>query len=75
MAGLSVSETADALKLTESNVKVRLNRARAMLRRQIENSYSASDIFEFNAKFCDAMVHNVRLSKNLYPHEVYNFKG
>jgi RNA polymerase sigma-70 factor (ECF subfamily) len=57
--GLSVAETAAALNITETNVKVRLNRAKAMLRSAIENMYSSDEIFEFNLIYCDSMVHNV----------------
>ena len=57
--GLSVAETADALGITESNVKVRLHRAKAMLRKELEKSYSPTDIFEFNLIYCDAMVNRV----------------
>lgn len=57
--GLSIKETADTLKISEANVKVRLNRAKAMLRKEVEKSYSAEEIFEFNLIYCDAMVENV----------------
>lgn len=57
--GLSVSETAEMLGITEANVKVRLNRAKTMLRRDIESAYSASELFEFNLIYCDPMVENV----------------
>jgi len=57
--GLSVAETADNLNISESNVKVRLNRAKTMLRKEVEKSYSAEDIFEFNLVYCDAMVKRV----------------
>lgn len=57
--GLSVKETADTLNISEANVKVRLNRAKAMLRQEVEKSYSAEEIFEFNLIYCDAMVENV----------------
>lgn len=56
ITGLNVSETADALNISEANVKVRLNRAKTMLRKEIEKSYSAAEIFEFNLIYCDAMV-------------------
>lgn len=59
ISGLSVTETAESLSITESNVKVRLNRAKGMLRKEIEKSYSAEDIFEFNLKYCDSMVDRV----------------
>lgn len=57
--GLSVSETAEILGITEANVKVRLNRAKTMLRRDIENAYSANELFEFNLIYCDPMVESV----------------
>lgn len=59
MTGLNVSETAEALSITEANVRVRLNRARAMLRKEIEKSYSAEEIFEFSLVYCDRMVERV----------------
>ena len=52
-------ETADALNISEANVKVRLNRAKTMLRKEIEKTYTAEDIFEFNLIYCDAMTNNV----------------
>ena len=57
--GMSVFETASALHLTEANVKVRLNRAKAMLRKEIESMYSPEDIFQFNLVYCDKIVSNV----------------
>jgi RNA polymerase sigma factor (sigma-70 family) len=57
--GLNVKETAEALDISESNVKVRLNRAKTMLRKEVEKSYKAEDIFEFNLVYCDAMVSRV----------------
>jgi RNA polymerase sigma factor (sigma-70 family) len=57
--GLSVSETAQALNISEANVKVRLNRAKVMMKKQIEKSYSKEEIFEFNLLYCEIMVNNV----------------
>lgn len=57
--GLNIAETADTLNISEANVKVRLNRAKTMLRKEVEKSYSAEDIFEFNLVYCDAMVQRV----------------
>ncbi|MHB1104913.1 MAG: sigma-70 family RNA polymerase sigma factor [Lutibacter sp.] len=57
--GLNVLETADTLNISEANVKVRLNRAKAVLRKEVEKTYSAEDIFEFNLIYCNAMVNNV----------------
>lgn len=54
--GLNVAETAELLQITEANVKVRLNRAKTMLKKEIEKSYSAEEVFEFNLVYCDAMV-------------------
>ena len=57
--GLSVAETAESLDISESNVKVRLNRAKTMLRAEIEKMYSPQEIFEFNLVYCDGMVKRV----------------
>lgn len=59
ISGLNVRETSEVLNITESNVKVRLNRAKTMLRKEIEKSYTADEIFEFNLVYCDAMVKRV----------------
>ncbi|MEP6900945.1 MAG: sigma-70 family RNA polymerase sigma factor [Actinomycetota bacterium] len=57
--GLSVTETSEALEISENNVKVRLNRARKMLRNEIEKMYSPEDIYQFNLIYCDKMVKRV----------------
>lgn len=57
--GLSVAETAEVLEISEVNVKVRLNRAKNMLRKEIEKTYSPEDIYEFNLIYCDRIVNNV----------------
>jgi len=57
--GLSVQETAEVLSITPANVKVRLNRARHMMRAEIEKMYTPEDIFEFNLVYCDGMVERV----------------
>jgi len=57
--GLSVAETAEVLDITESNVKVRLNRAKGMLQKEIKKMYSPQEIFEFNLIYCDTMVNRV----------------
>jgi RNA polymerase sigma factor (sigma-70 family) len=62
--GLNVSEAADILSISESNVKVRLNRAKTMLRKEIEKTYTSEDIFEFNLVYCDAMVNRVMNNLN-----------
>ncbi|MEC3880919.1 sigma-70 family RNA polymerase sigma factor [Parapedobacter sp. 10938] len=57
--GLNVAETAETLHISNTNVKVRLNRAKAMLRSEIRKYYSPNELFEFNLIYCDAMVENV----------------
>ncbi|MET3029422.1 sigma-70 family RNA polymerase sigma factor [Flavobacterium sp. UW10123] len=59
IAELNVAETAQSLSISENNVKVRFNRAKIMLRKQIERSYTEADLYEFNLIYCDAMVLNV----------------
>jgi RNA polymerase sigma-70 factor (ECF subfamily) len=57
--GMSIAETADVLAISDANVKVRLNRAKGMLRSKIEKAYTPEDIFEFNLIYCDALVEKV----------------
>lgn len=57
--GLSIAETAEALEITPSNVKVRLNRAKTMLRKQLEQVYIGESLFEYNLIYCDRMVEKV----------------
>lgn len=59
LGGLHVSETAEVLDISESNVKVRLNRAKSMLRNHIEKMYSSKEIYEFNLIYCDSMIESV----------------
>lgn len=53
MNGFNVAETASLLEISESNVKVRLNRAKSMLRKEIEKRYTAEEIYEFNLSYCN----------------------
>lgn len=59
LTGLNVAETANLMHTTTSNVKVRLNRAKMMLRKEIEKIYSPDDIYEFNLVYCDKIVEAV----------------
>lgn len=59
VSGLNVAETAELMNISEANVKVRLNRSKAMLRREIEKNYAPTELFEFNLIYCDTMVNNV----------------
>lgn len=60
----SVAETAELAGLSESNVKVRLNRAKNLLRQEIEKMYSVEEVFEFNLVYCDSMVERVMQAIN-----------
>lgn len=55
---LSVRETSAALNIEESNVKVRLNRAKTMLRENL-NSYMKDYVYSFHLTKCDRIVNNV----------------
>jgi len=55
---LSVRETAEIAGIQESNVKVRLNRAKTMLRENL-NSYMKDSIYPFHLSRCDRIVHRV----------------
>jgi RNA polymerase sigma-70 factor (ECF subfamily) len=59
--GMSTSETADCLDITEENVKVRLFRARAAIRRQLFERVGAASprAFQFLGERCDRIVHRV----------------
>jgi RNA polymerase sigma-70 factor (ECF subfamily) len=56
---MSVAETKECLAITEVNVKVRLNRAKSMLRNSLSGIYKSTDVFEFHLSRCDRMVDNV----------------
>jgi RNA polymerase sigma-70 factor (ECF subfamily) len=57
--GYSVAETAALLDITPANVKVRLNRAKVTLRKEIEKFYSPADLFEIKLTNCDDIVRGV----------------
>jgi RNA polymerase sigma-70 factor, ECF subfamily len=58
---LSTTETANILEITEENVKVRLHRARALLRRSLyaRAGMERKEAFNFHAVRCDRVVRNV----------------
>ncbi len=58
---MSTAETAEALSLTESNVKVRLHRAHELLREELYTraGVSAAQAFGFHAVRCDRVVYEV----------------
>ena len=59
--GMSTEETAQSLSLTPENVKVRLHRAHAKLRKQLYAAVgaSAARCFQFHAVRCDSVVNGV----------------
>jgi RNA polymerase sigma-70 factor (ECF subfamily) len=58
---MSTAETAACLQLTEEAVRVRLLRARKLLRNELYRTTGARSVnaFQFGASRCDAMVRNV----------------
>ncbi|HVS92748.1 MAG TPA: sigma-70 family RNA polymerase sigma factor [Mucilaginibacter sp.] len=57
--GMSTDETMEALNIGESNVKIRLNRAKEMLRADLQRIWNPREIYEFNLRRCDKVVDNV----------------
>jgi RNA polymerase sigma-70 factor, ECF subfamily len=59
--GLDTTESADCLELSESNVKIRLYRARAQLRKRIDAQIGTEvrSLYEFGGSRCDRIVQAV----------------
>jgi RNA polymerase sigma factor (sigma-70 family) len=57
--GMNVSETQECLDLSEVNVKVRLNRAKAMLRNSLSIFYKKEDLLHFHLSRCDRVTEHV----------------
>lgn len=57
--GMEVAEVAASLQLSNSNVKIRLHRARKMLKNSLLQVAAKSDLFEFGNEKCDRMVDTV----------------
>ena len=57
--GMSTSETMEALELEESNVKIRLTRAKEMLRNELNSYWQPGQLYEFNLVRCDVIVNYV----------------
>jgi RNA polymerase sigma factor (sigma-70 family) len=57
--GMSTSETMEALEIGESNVKIRLTRAKELLRTELNEYWQPQQIFEFNLVRCDVVVNYV----------------
>ena len=56
---MSTAETQECLDLSEVNVKVRLNRAKAMLRNSLASLYEKEDLLSFHLSRCDRVIDNV----------------
>jgi RNA polymerase sigma-70 factor, ECF subfamily len=59
--GLSTSEAAECLEVSEDVIKTRLSRARALLREELFKTagLAAADVFPFHASRCDRVVERV----------------
>ena len=56
---MNVAETKACLDISAINVKVRLNRAKALLRKTLNEFYKKEDVFNFHLSRCDKMVQQV----------------
>lgn len=56
---MSIAETSESLGITQVNVKVRLNRAKEMLRRRLGTLYQDAGVYHFDLVRCDRIVRNV----------------
>ena len=56
---MSTNETMEILDLGESNVKIRLTRAKEMLRNELSSYYKPTQLFDFNLIRCDKIVNYV----------------
>lgn len=57
--GFNVADTAALLDISPVNVKVRLNRAKALLQKHLEQLYTSAELYEFNLVYCDGIVARV----------------
>jgi len=56
---MNVAETKECLDITEANVKVRLNRAKTLLKNSLKEYYKKEDILSFHLTRCNKMVGSV----------------
>lgn len=59
MEEMSTSETMQVLNIGESNVKIRLNRAKEMLRNDLSSRFRSQQLFDFHLTRCDRVVNFV----------------
>jgi len=56
MEGLSNAQLTESLGLTDSNIKVRLHRAKTLLKESLYKLSTPAEVFEFGNSRCDAIV-------------------
>ena len=56
---MNVAETQACLDISEANVKVRLNRAKALLKESLSGFYKKEDILHFHLSRCDRVIEGV----------------
>lgn len=54
--GMNISEISDCLKISPSNVKVRLHRGRTMMKESLLSMVNKAELFEFGNSRCDRIV-------------------
>lgn len=62
--GMSIAETTQCLSISEANVKVRLNRAKEMLRNNISHYVKLEDLYSFHLNRCELIRKNVMSAIN-----------
>lgn len=57
--GMSIAEISDCLEITQSNVKVRIHRAKSLIKDKLYQLSASTDIYEFGNKKCDVLTNSV----------------
>jgi RNA polymerase sigma-70 factor (ECF subfamily) len=57
---MNVEETKECLEISESNVKIRLNRAKSLLKESLSRYYNMEDILQLHLSRCDKMVEKIK---------------
>ncbi len=70
---MSINETMELLSLSESNVKVRLNRAKEMLRNNLSAQYKSPQVFDFHLSRCNRVVNQVMTEIVRIDFQISNF--
>jgi len=67
---MNVAETSESLMISAANVKVRLNRAKEMLKKSLLETYPMEELFEFNlvrcARVADSVLKQIKPKKALF---------